>query len=160
VDFVFEKASELGPSTAENLTNVVLGAGYYLNFDPPSKERGKFGIAAQTGGGYPIDLFQRVEPGVYADTVEFSILAEQQKREKLWAKRVVEQPFTKGIAICGVDAAEALKRVVHDFFGGRRFAEIERKHETFRSRRFRLLGSFLQVKFVSRDQNERRKIPG
>ena len=102
VDFVFEEAAGRGPSTVENLANSILGAEHYLDFDPTSGERGKFGIAAQTGGGYPIDLFQRVEPGVYADTVEFSILAEQQKREKLWAKRVVEQPFTKGIAICGL----------------------------------------------------------
>ena len=101
VDFVFEEAAGRD-SIAKGLANSLLGPGHYLDFDPPPDQRAQYGIAAKTGGGAPIDLFQTPEPGMPPDTFEFAIIEEQEKREKLWTQRVTDQQFTKGLTICGL----------------------------------------------------------
>jgi hypothetical protein len=101
-DFVFEEAGGRGPSTAENLAESILTPGHYLDVDPPPSERHKYGIEKQTGGWEPIDRFQQTAPGIPPDGHEWSIIAEQEKREKLWLDKLVAQPFEKGLMICGV----------------------------------------------------------
>ena len=43
VDFVFEEASCLGPSKAEDLAISILGAGQYVDIDPSLSERSRVG---------------------------------------------------------------------------------------------------------------------
>jgi hypothetical protein len=59
VDFGFEEAAGRGPSIAEELVNKMSGPGRYLDFDPPSDERLKFGIAANL-----TDFFPRSTPTI------------------------------------------------------------------------------------------------
>ena len=94
-DFVFEEASGLGPSTAENLAKSLLGPHHYLDVDPPVSERYKYDIG-QTGGGYWI------EPGISEDFYESAVVEENGKREKLWLQRLEAQNFSKGLMICGL----------------------------------------------------------
>jgi hypothetical protein len=101
-DFVFEEAAGRRPSTAEDIANTVLGPGHYLDIDPPRDERNKYGIAVDTGGACPIDPYQKVEPGVPPDGYNFEIVDEHRKREELWLLRLQDQPFEKGLAICGI----------------------------------------------------------
>jgi len=101
-DFVFEEAGGRKPSTAETLAESLLGTGHYLDIDPPPGERHKYGIAKETGGWYPFDPFQSAAPDIPADGCEWSIVEEHRKREELWLKRVQAQPFSKGLAICGL----------------------------------------------------------
>ena len=44
IDFVFEEATGLGPTTAEHLSAKLVGANRYLDLDPPMQERHIFGI--------------------------------------------------------------------------------------------------------------------
>lgn len=95
VDFVFEEAAGRGPSIAEQLADSILGPGHYLDIDPPRDERPKYGLAKDSGGGGPID------PVHSTDIYEQSDVDEQRKREELWQKRILGQPFKKGLVICG-----------------------------------------------------------
>ena len=99
VNFVFEEAAGLRPTTAENLATLVLGPGHYLDIDPPREERPKYGIAESPGGtcllGDPI-------PGFPPDSYDWTIVEEQGRREKLWLQRMQDQPFEKGLVICGL----------------------------------------------------------
>lgn len=96
VDFVFEEATGRRPSTAEKLTESVLGAGHHLDVDPPVNERAKYGIAKITGGGGPID------PSRPIDVYESALVEEQRKREELWLQRIQTQPFSKALIVVGL----------------------------------------------------------
>jgi hypothetical protein len=89
VDFVFEEATGRGPSTAEKLTQSILGPGHYLDVDPALNERAKYGIAKVTGGGGPIDPCHSI------DVHESALVEEQGKREKLWIERIQMQPSVR-----------------------------------------------------------------
>jgi hypothetical protein len=93
--FVDKNAIPRGPSTAEKLANLLLRPGHYMDVDPPSSERHKYGIANPGGQDW-------IELEVSADRYEFAIVKENRKREELWTKRVEAQPFAKGLAICGL----------------------------------------------------------
>jgi hypothetical protein len=96
VDFIFEEAAGQTPSVASEIAESMLGAGYYMDVDPSPDERDAHGIARAAGGGEWLD------PGNSLDKYEFGILEEQRKREVLWTKRILAQPFGKGLAICGL----------------------------------------------------------
>lgn len=96
VDFVFEEAAGQAPSIAANLAESLLGPNRYMDIDPPPQERDKYHIAVKTGGG------DWLEPGVSEEICEWAIVEENRKREALWTQRVKDQPFTKGLAICGI----------------------------------------------------------
>lgn len=100
VDFVFEEASGLGPTIAQSLAESLLGVGHYMDIDPAPSDRAEYGIARITGGRRSFDPseFESDQP----DSYEFAIVEEQKKREELWSKRVADEPFEKGLAICGV----------------------------------------------------------
>jgi hypothetical protein len=48
IDFIFEEATGLGPTTAEDLSAKLVGANRYLDLDPPTQKRQIFGIAPET----------------------------------------------------------------------------------------------------------------
>lgn len=97
VDFVFEEATEFGPTVAERLSTEILGIGHYMDIDPHPKNREKFGIP-DLGNDYtpiyPSDLNCK-------DFVQHEHLEGQAKREQLWVNRVKEQSFASALFICG-----------------------------------------------------------
>jgi hypothetical protein len=96
-DFVFEEATELGPTIAERLSAKALGEGHYLDVDPHPDNRQKFGIASI--GEYPTPI-NPCEPG-NTDIAHGAVLEVHAKREELWVNRMKAQPFRSALFICG-----------------------------------------------------------
>jgi hypothetical protein len=96
IDCVFEEASGLGPSIAEDLAASHLGAGHYLDVDPPRNERAKYGIPEKTTDGCPID------PCNSPDTFAILFVDAQRLREELWIRRIEQHAFKKAIVIVGI----------------------------------------------------------
>jgi hypothetical protein len=94
-DFIFEEASELGPTTAESLATEQLGAGHYLDVDPHSDHRAAYGIGV-TGEQFPVDPYTQV-----TDFYHREFEGEQLKRENLWLGRIRATEFTQALLICG-----------------------------------------------------------
>lgn len=94
-DFVFEEATEFGPTIAEELAIKVLGQGHYLDVDPHPKNRPKFGIPHLREEHTPIDPYGN-EGCIFHEDLEG-----QAKREELWVKHFKEQTFTSALFICG-----------------------------------------------------------
>jgi hypothetical protein len=84
LDFVFEEAAELGPSTAEQCSILILGPGRYLDIDSGRDKPNPF------GGSKPICGFTAINMGL------------SKKREDTWFQRVDAQDFKEGLLICGV----------------------------------------------------------
>ena len=95
LDFVFEEATGLGPTTASRIALDRLGPEHYLDVDPPRNRRHEFGIPADTGKHYAIGS----PPDIEYATWEF--LDVQALREKLWLQQVMNQEFEKALMICG-----------------------------------------------------------
>jgi hypothetical protein len=95
VDSVFEEAAGRGPTIAQGLAQFVLGAGHYLDVDPPPAERPRLGIGTAGGG-------DRLAPGESADFYEWAIIEENKKREELWKQKIEAQSFVMGLMICGI----------------------------------------------------------
>jgi hypothetical protein len=94
-DFVFEEASELGPTTAERLAEERFGAGHYLDIDPHKDKRLECGICI-TRQSFPID------PGtLLTDYYHLEFESEQLKRENLWLGRMRGANFGNALLICG-----------------------------------------------------------
>jgi hypothetical protein len=91
IDFIFEEASECGPTTAEGLARDSIPVVKYLDVDPHPKEQHKFGICKDTGEPFPDYLSHESE----------EIIEEASKREELWIKRISQQDFKSGLVICG-----------------------------------------------------------
>jgi len=94
-DFVFEEATEFGPTIAENLATKLLGVGHYLDVDPHPKNRAKFGIPPLREEHTPINPYGD-EGCVFHEDLEG-----QAMREELWVKGCKEQTFTCALFICG-----------------------------------------------------------
>ena len=96
LDFIFEEATGLGPTTAEKVS-LALGPNRYLDVDPSREERVKFGIPENTNQpfmvGYPPDAG-------FADKVFHEVHA---KREQLWSERIAKREFKKALMICGAN---------------------------------------------------------
>jgi hypothetical protein len=90
VDFVFEEAGGRKPSIAETLVESFLGLGHYMDVDPPLYERHEYGIVSRA----------KPRPNLFG--CEYAVLEEQRQREEVWMKRIVDQPFGKGLMICGL----------------------------------------------------------
>jgi hypothetical protein len=96
VDFVFEEASGLGPSKAEDLAISILGAGQYVDIDPSLSERSSYGIPEVTAEGHAVAPMHSTES--YC-----SLLMEAQRiREEVWIQRIKRQTFKKALAIVGI----------------------------------------------------------
>ena len=94
-DFVFEEASRLGPTKAEQLVREQLGSDHYLDVDPHASERQAYGIG-ETGCQYLID-----PNSGSTDSYQQEFESEQSKRENLWLDRVKEVNFANALLICG-----------------------------------------------------------
>lgn len=95
-DFVFEEATEFGPTIAEGLTKQFLGEGQYLDVDPHPRNRAKFGIPALREEHTPINPY-----GPDEGFVQHEDLDGQGKREELWVRRIQGQSFKCALLICG-----------------------------------------------------------
>jgi hypothetical protein len=93
-DFVFEEATESGPTIAEELTRRFLGDGHYLDVDPHPDNRARFGIPRLREDCTPI-------PDSDGGFVQQEDLDGQEEREKLWVRRVQGQSFDFALLICG-----------------------------------------------------------
>lgn len=91
IDFIFEEASECGPTTAEGLAKGSKPVVKYLDIDPHPKEQHKFGICKDNGELFPDELSDESE----------EIIEEASKREELWIKRFSQQDFKSAVVICG-----------------------------------------------------------
>jgi hypothetical protein len=109
-DFVFEEASECGPTIAEDVATTLLGQGHYLDVDPHPDNRASFGIPALRNSYTPIIPY---EPG-NGDFVQHEDLEGQEKREEPWVKRVKEQSFNWALFICGYLHSLSLLRIPDD----------------------------------------------
>jgi len=98
IDFIFEEATGLGPTTAEKLS-LTLGSNRYLDVDPRREERLKFGIPENSNENIPLGTpFSRPPVAVAADRVFHETHA---KREEFWLQQVTKRDFKKALMICG-----------------------------------------------------------
>jgi hypothetical protein len=96
VDFIFEEASGLGPTIAENLALDKLAFGHYVDIDPARNDRPAFGIPISSAepnmiGTPPLVAF-----------ANWQILDVHDKREKLWVERIRQRRFQSALVICGL----------------------------------------------------------
>jgi len=90
IDFIFEEASELGPTAAEKLAE-----GFhlkYMDFDPHPDNRHLYGLCKETGRSLdpPFNLVTRM-------------FAEQHfKREDFWVEKIRKEQFEAALVICGL----------------------------------------------------------
>jgi hypothetical protein len=94
-DFVFEEASALGPTKAEQLASEQLGKDRYLDVDPHVSERPAYRIG-ETGQSSPINPYDGS-----TDSVRREFEEEQSKREYLWIGKIEKAEFTSALFICG-----------------------------------------------------------
>lgn len=98
LDFIFEEATGLGPTTAEKLS-LTLGPNRYLDVDPPRDKREKFGIPSNTNEPFMLGSPVGSPPIVaFADRLFHEVHA---KREQFWLQQMMNQEFKKSLMICG-----------------------------------------------------------
>src|ERR1700682_1709850 len=95
IDFLFEEASGLGPTAAQQSIERQLGTGHYLDIDPHMDTRSEHGIGI-TGDQFPIH-----RDAQFTDSFRRQYDIEQSKREELWVRRVSETDFGIALLICG-----------------------------------------------------------
>jgi hypothetical protein len=96
VDFIFEEASGLGPTLAENLALERLGFLRYLDIDPARGDRADFGIPGNSSEPHMIG-----EPPTVA-FANWQVLDVHAKREELWIQRIQQHKFESALVICGL----------------------------------------------------------
>ena len=96
VDFIFEEASGLGPTIAENLALEVLPFGHYVDIDPARNDRPAFGIPANSNEPNMIGTPPSV---VFAN---WQILDVHARREELWLQRMKQHKFESALVIVGL----------------------------------------------------------
>jgi hypothetical protein len=90
IDFIFEEASQCGPTTAEQLVDSLRRMRIrYLDIDPHPDSAHKQGVLTATGQPFP----RNISP---EDMVE-----KDAKREELWCKQIAAKDFNSGLVICG-----------------------------------------------------------
>jgi hypothetical protein len=95
-DFIFEEASGLGPTIAENLARERLGADHYLDIDPARHDRAAFAIPSVSHEPHMIGTPPSV---AFAN---WQILDVHARRENLWIKRITQHRFESAVLICGL----------------------------------------------------------
>ncbi len=90
IDFIFEEASELGPTAAQKLAES-LGL-KYRDIDPHVNKRHVYDLSADTGG--PLE-----KPFDFAAWTKHE---EHRKREAFWVEKIKGEPFQAGLVICGI----------------------------------------------------------
>jgi hypothetical protein len=96
VDFVFEEASGLGPTTAEKLALEKLPFGHYRDIDPARSERPEFGIPPNSSEPNMIGAPPKLAIG------NWQILEVHARREEVWLKRIQQHEFQSALVICGL----------------------------------------------------------
>jgi hypothetical protein len=96
LDFIFEEATGLGPTIAQNLSLNELGANRYLDVDPSRENRERFGIPADTND--PLMIGSPMTIAAFYDTVFHEVHA---KREVFWIREMRKQQFDKALIIVG-----------------------------------------------------------
>jgi hypothetical protein len=96
LDFIFEEAAGLGPTTAEQLAHTRWGKNHYLDVDPFPDERPKHGIPKETHECFAID------PANSEDSACWELLDVHIKREELWLQRMKGTDFSRALMICGI----------------------------------------------------------
>ena len=99
IDFVFEEASGLGPTFAEEFASANLGPHRYKDIDPSAAARKKLGMPAETGKDYRIGSLD-------LDTNHWGFGREEliqvhEQREHFWLPFIREQKFISALLICG-----------------------------------------------------------
>jgi hypothetical protein len=96
LDFVFEEATGLGPTIAQNLSVNEMGANRYLDVDPSRENREKFGISADSNE--PNMIGSPMAVWAYYDALFYEVHA---KREVLWIQEMRKQEFERALMIVG-----------------------------------------------------------
>ena len=100
LDFVFEEATGLGPTTVEVLTERLLGPNRYLDVDPPTLKRRMFGIPPETNQPFMLGNPLGNPPNVaWANWQPTKMHA---ARENLWLQRLRGENFKKALMVCGI----------------------------------------------------------
>lgn len=99
IEYVFEEASDLGPTTASRLKRPGLE---YLDVDPSGPDRRSHGIPdGLPFEGYVIyEIDDRRKPSPEPLATQKKVETEF-AREKLWVERIKKESFTNGMMICG-----------------------------------------------------------
>lgn len=98
IDFIFEEATGLGPTTAEKLA-LTWGPDRYLDVDPPRRDREKFGIPENTNEPFMLGSPVTSPPtAVFADRHFHEAHA---KREEYWLQQIAKRDFKKALMVCG-----------------------------------------------------------
>src|SRR2546429_3348275 len=93
IDFIFEEATGLGPTTAEDLSAKLVGANRYLDLDPPTQKRQIFGIPPETNK--PVMLGTPMSNPPNVGWANWQPIGMHEAREKLWLERMKGQAFNK-----------------------------------------------------------------
>jgi hypothetical protein len=95
VDFIFEEASGMGPTTAQYLASAIA----YVDVDlvPGTSKRHDAGIES----GSPCIPIDPTDPTMSKDVYWWEYVDPQAEREKFWLQRIEEREFTNGLMICG-----------------------------------------------------------
>jgi hypothetical protein len=100
IDFLFEEATGLGPTTAEKVA-LKFGPNRYLDVDPARNDRQKFGIPESTNGhiflGSPV-----ASPPTHA-SAERIFHEVHAIRERFWLQQITKRDFSKALMICGMN---------------------------------------------------------
>ena len=100
IDFVFEEATGLGPTTAEHLSAKFVGTNRYLDLDPPTQKRHVFGIPPEKNEPFMLGTPMSNPPNV--GWANWQPIKTHEAREKLWLELIKGQPFSKALMICGI----------------------------------------------------------
>lgn len=98
IDFIFEEATGLGPTTAERLAFCHFGQGRYADVDPPRSDRHKHGVSDDTEQCIPIDPY---DPQRSKDIAYWEFVEAHERRENIWLQRVKDSAFSNALMICG-----------------------------------------------------------
>jgi hypothetical protein len=96
VDFVFEEAAGRAPTYAEETAKKQLKPIGYMDIDPSRSEREKYGLSEETGGSYPVDLWESPPCVAQEEDVE-----KHGAREEFWLQRIRSKDFVTALVVCG-----------------------------------------------------------
>jgi hypothetical protein len=111
VDYVFEEASELGPTIASKAA-ASRGVGY-TDVDPHVDNRSKFGLAANTGEAFTACIPGATNTPNWGEVFQEHVTP-QADREKHWVKQISSQTFADGLVICGFLHTLSLANRLHE----------------------------------------------
>jgi hypothetical protein len=95
VDFIFEEASGMGPTTAQYLA----GAIPYMDVDLSPITSKRHDASVESGSlGVPVDS---TDPTMLQDFYWWEFVDRQAEREEFWLQRIDEKEFANGLMICG-----------------------------------------------------------